>query len=422
MRRSALIVGLAVMLGSVAAVSLLGPAAVAGEKSAQASSESRQALATAQAKLAWRLIAAAAPGEESIVSPAGLASVFSIIGDGADAKMASAIVAALGFAGVDSATGLAALREARASLAAANSDSSIARDRIVFAPDRAPSPIVRARLDALGVAYSAADLSKPDAVKAVDDWVKDTTQGAIPEILGQPLDKPSFVALDALHFKAKWKSPSIRTPPATPRSSTPRKNRDGDDDAAAGALRAFRAEKDIVGVDLPFADERFSLVVVTSTEEPKSAKEFAGEADWLSGEGFAPRKGDLALPRFALDGRASLLPAGQVGLNEGLKSPTALAGFGAGVALSQIFQRTTIEVDEEGAEAAAATAIIVGRALEVADVLHMVVDKPFLFALRDRESGSFWSRVMSGVRRRGTRGKRGAIRRVMRNSVGCNGS
>ena len=46
-----------------------------------------------------------------------------------------------------------------------------------------------------------------------------------------------------------------------------------------------------------------------------------------------------------------------------------------------------IDADEEGAEAAAATAVIVGRSLEIDDAYHMVVDKPFLFALRDRQSG-----------------------------------
>jgi len=53
----------------------------------------------------------------------------------------------------------------------------------------------------------AADVSKPEGAKMVDDWVNDNTKGVIPEILGKPLDRPSFIALNALHFKAKWKEP-----------------------------------------------------------------------------------------------------------------------------------------------------------------------------------------------------------------------
>jgi serpin B len=157
---------------------------------------------------------------------------------------------------------------------------------------------------------------------------------------------------------------------------------------APEAQRAYRTEQNFIGVDLPFSDERFSLVVVTTTGKPLAAKDFAKTADWLSGAGFAQRKGDLALPRFKVSGRFELLPTlDAMGLDKGRRSASALEGFGKGTALSQVVQRAAIEVDEEGAEAAAATAITATRALEQDDSLHMVVDKPFVFALRDRESG-----------------------------------
>jgi len=130
------------------------------------------------------------------------------------------------------------------------------------------------------------------------------------------------------------------------------------------------------------------LIVVTSKGAPRAAKDFTGVSSWLSGEGFAPHKGDIALPRFSLRGEASLLRTlEKLGLAEGLKSPTALAAFGAGSTISQIEQRAMIDVDEEGAEAAAATAVVVGRSLEADDALHMVVDKPFIYALRDKATG-----------------------------------
>lgn len=65
----------------------------------------------------------------------------------------------------------------------------------------------------------------------------------------------------------------------------------------------------------------------------------------------------------------------------------ALAGFGQGMRLSAIVQRTMIDVDDEGAEAADATAILSTRALEADDAVHVVVDNPFIFALRDRTTG-----------------------------------
>jgi serine protease inhibitor len=46
-----------------------------------------------------------------------------------------------------------------------------------------------------------------------------------------------------------------------------------------------------------------------------------------------------------------------------------------------------IEIDEEGAEAAAATAAVASRMLEKRGCHHMVVDNPFVYALRDRATG-----------------------------------
>lgn len=153
-------------------------------------------------------------------------------------------------------------------------------------------------------------------------------------------------------------------------------------------IAVHRGEREFTAVDLPFADERFSLVVVTAAGRPLAAREFAAVAAWLSGAGFEQQAGELSLPRFSAAGREDLLKAvDALGLQEARRSPDALAAFGDGVRLSQVIQRTVIEVDEEGAEAAAATAIAGTRALVAGDVLRMVVDRPFVYALRDCTTG-----------------------------------
>ena len=404
MRRSIAIIALASALstatGAVLAQSNDAPpaqstpapstSAPSAPDSAAPNKETRAAIATAQAKLAWQLIKDAAPGVDPTISPAGLASVFSVLSDGADAKMKSAIVKAMGFeSSADAKLGLAALGAARQNATTADPAVFVSKDLIVFAPTAQPSPIFLAGLGALNVQYYVDDLSKMEAVKKIDGWVNDTTKGAIPEILGQPLEKADLVALNALHFKAKWATTfDPKSTVETPFTSADKKSDKVMMMHLPEAQQSFRQEKDLIAVDLPFAGDRFSLIVVTSTKAPKTAKEFSEAAMWLSGEGFGLHKGDISLPRFSLQASSSLLPTlEKAGLGDGLKSPTALAAFGAGAKLTQVAQRAMIDVDEEGAEAAAATAVIVGRSLEIDDAYHMVVDKPFLFALRDRQSG-----------------------------------
>ena len=74
-------------------------------------------------------------------------------------------------------------------------------------------------------------------------------------------------------------------------------------------------------------------------------------------------------------------------LDKARHAATALQGFAPGAMLSQVVQRAMIEIDEEGAEAAAATAVMSSRALGADEAIDMVVDKPFVYALRDKVTG-----------------------------------
>jgi serpin B len=86
-------------------------------------------------------------------------------------------------------------------------DSFRSASRIVFAPSSPPNRIMQAGFENLGIDYSIADLSDPEVAAKIDAWIKEVTNGAIPEILGGPIAKSSLVALNALHFKSRWKSP-----------------------------------------------------------------------------------------------------------------------------------------------------------------------------------------------------------------------
>jgi serine protease inhibitor len=145
---------------------------------------------------------------DATVSPASLVAAFGIVSQGADHAMKAAITRAPGFTPKQADTGLAALADVRGTLAKAG-DTFQSASRIVFAPSSPPNPIIQAGLENLGIDYSIADLSDPEAAAKIDAWIKEVTKGAIPEILGGPVAKSSFVALNALHFKSRWKSPSI---------------------------------------------------------------------------------------------------------------------------------------------------------------------------------------------------------------------
>jgi len=346
-------------------------------------------VAQSQATLAWKLLQPTKPGQDALVSPASLASAFAALDLAADARMKNAIFKTLGFQEPTPGDAEKQLFAARKTLADADPAVFVSADRLVFPPQTPPSAGFLADLDRHGVSHVAADTSKPEAIRAIDGWVNEITKGKIPQILGAPTPHPSFVSLNALYFKGKWDKPFDLKATAEAAFHTV-------DGAAAPvklmhlpiSRRQYRAEGEFVGVDLPFAGERYSLTVVTSTDKPRALAEFGAAASWLSGDGFASRDGDLALPRFSVQGKADLLPTLRPDLADGLKSPTALAALGSQMSIDAILQIAKIDIDEQGAEAAAATAIVMrALAMPPRNPLHVVVDKPYLFALRDNQSG-----------------------------------
>ncbi|MBO0751804.1 MAG: serpin family protein [Bradyrhizobiaceae bacterium] len=393
----------AIFLGATVMTALMAiptqPALAEAPAKGGATEAASDLVAAAQARLAFSLIEkiGSGAGQQATISPASLAAAFDLVSIGADPALKAAIAKVLGFPHDRADSGLAALAGIRAKLAAGG-DAFTFADRIVFSPSNPPTEALLASLAKSNVPFETVDLTTSEGAKKIDDWVKEVTNGKIPELLGGPVPNAAFAALNALHFKSRWKTPF------DPHATQPASFTGLDGKKAEVAMmrldkgtRAFRQEKfgerdnerNFVAIDLPFADERFSLVVVTTTGKPATAREFSPVGGWLSGgDRFKPHSGDLALPRFsAAAGQDLLKILDGLGLAKARKSPQALAGFGPGIDLSQVIQRTVIEVTEEGAEAAAATAVIGTRMLLSDDSIHMVVDKPFIYALRDKTTG-----------------------------------
>ena len=81
-------------------------------------------------------------------------------------------------------------------------------------------------------------------------------------------------------------------------------------------------------------------------------------------------------------------PLDGLGLRQARLASGSLKGFSAtSLTISRIFQKLELRMDEEGTEGAAATAVIATRSLASGPNFKMVVDKPFMFALRDQRTG-----------------------------------
>lgn len=253
--------------------------------------------------------------------------------------------------------------------------------------------------DALAVTLNFAD---PATVKAINNWCSENTEGMIDQIIKELTPDMVMVLVNALYFNADWESPF--KPEFT--SENVFHGSRGD------AKVPFMSQKSTFNyvayegnqlVQLPYKGGRYSMYVLL----PSPSMGADAAADYLTEDGvrevismMKPQKIDLRLPKFKMEYEASLVKTLQsMGVRSVFTNAADLTGIAHGpLAVSDVLQKTVVDVDEAGTEAAAVTAIMVKlTAARVDPVPVMNVNRPFYFMLADVDAGNvlFIGRVMN---------------------------
>ena len=330
-----------------------------------------------------------------VVSPASIASILSFVDLGAGNMMRSAIHRTLGFKPVTrrqkADEDMRALRSSVSAIIAKSAGDSPLALANLLAFDRAVRP---KQLALLGLSGAGADvlvdsLSNPDIVDRINRWVKDKTRDLIPSILEEAPETLGLVAINALYFKDKWQ---VQFNPAKTQTEQ-FQSLSGNVDVAMMhspiAKFAFRQDERFIASELGYAHDDFKLVVVTTKSAAVGPADFAPVTGWLGGHGFETRNGEIGMPKLSLSSVEELLrPLDAMGLRAARQRKDALEQFSdEDLVISRVVQKLELRLSEEGTEAAAATAVVTTRSLAPDDHVRMIVDKPFVFALRDRKTG-----------------------------------
>ena len=123
-------------------------------------------------------------------------------------------------------------------------------------------------------------------------------------------------------------------------------------------------------------------------------------ARWTSA--LAKRKVEVFLPRFKLSSEFSLRDVlASMGMTHAFDSRADFSGISTQekLAISAVLHKAFVDLNEEGTEAAAATAVVIARAMAVLPKPPVVfrADHPFLFLIVDNRTRSilFLGRVTS---------------------------
>lgn len=222
----------------------------------------------------------------------------------------------------------------------------------------------------------------------INAWCKENTNGKIESIVDKVEPYNMLFLINALYFKAPWRNP-FRSANTTRKAFTTEKGNVVNVEMMSQTLKTSYYIDDTVQIVTKPFKSRYDMLLVL----PRYGKSIDDALTHLTVRydscisDMERYNVELSMPKFKCEYKIILNDA----LCEmGMRRPFGNeAEFGrisnAPLHIDNVVQKTYINVDEEGAEAAAATAVSVGLMAmpERVKKATMTIDSPFLYAIRD---------------------------------------
>jgi len=252
--------------------------------------------------------------------------------------------------------------------------------------------------DAYGAEAFELSLRDPSSVARINAWVANKTAGKIDSILAELQPLAALVAVNAIYFKGKWTSPFesglTRVEPFYLRRGPALHLRFMRQSGTYDYLENPKFQ----AVRLPYGgEERVATYIFLPPQNVAFAsfQEMLTSAAWDEWmRSFRQMKGVVALPRFRAEYKCELNPAFRaLGMAQALDPDRArfdkIASPPPALWIDQVVHRALVEMNEEGTEAAAATAVAMCAASAIGKpekFFVMIVNRPFFFVIRDDPS------------------------------------
>lgn len=243
----------------------------------------------------------------------------------------------------------------------------------------------------------SADFNNPATVDLINNWVKQNTNSKIEKILDQISQEMIMYLINAIYFKGTWKYQFDKSQTSNYPFQVP--------DTKGIPLKMMMHETDLdyysgssyKAVDLPYGNNSYRMRIIL----PNSDTGVETVLQNLNPEEFSKISGNMTKQRCVL--RMPLFKLSyDILLNDVLKSIGMKKAFDPQQAdftninknkelfISQVKQKTFVDVNEEGTEAAAVTSIGVGTTSFGGNnrKIFIEVDRPFLFMIYESNSNT----------------------------------
>ncbi len=239
----------------------------------------------------------------------------------------------------------------------------------------------------------------------INDWISDQTEERIQDLIPQGAinSDTRLVLSNAIYFKATWLE-------SFEESLTEDKvfhGLDGEEfmtptmSLGSDASFPYYQGEGFQAVDLPYLGGQVSMLVLMPDQG-----NFMGFEESLNTEKLDQIIDDLVyqsmylkFPKFEFETEISLVTIlAQMGMPSAFSDSADFSGMTGqkDLFISDVFHKAFVSVDEDGTEAAAATAVLMSLTSAPENPLHLDVNRPFLFLIRDHQTNSilFMGRVV----------------------------
>lgn len=237
---------------------------------------------------------------------------------------------------------------------------------------------------------SALDFGNPTSVDTINEWVSYHTNDKINDLVNYISPSDVCFLINAVYFNGQWTQVFDRDNTRIKFFYLP--NGDYSECNMMNVYGVFNVIYDdkIIAAELPYGNKSFAMYVFMSRQRTQPLADFYEENllnHWpVVREKFLPDTTIIKLPQFSFENDYVLNDhLINMGLTEAFESSADFSKMGPGnLWISKVRQKTFIDVNEDGTEAAAATAISVTGSPSI----PYTFNRPFIYVIADRATGT----------------------------------
>lgn len=243
---------------------------------------------------------------------------------------------------------------------------------------------------------SSIDTEDRSAVSIINQWVAESTDGNISEVIDNISSQDMIYILNATYFKGNWKNDF--------NESKTKESLFFLEDGATEPISMMWQKTDLnyyngegfQFVELPYEDESYCMYILLpdSNKKVDETIENLNYSSWHFYKEKLSKKRNInfGMPRFHCEHAIKMKDLlGGMGLGKlFVRDKTDLSGITERkVAISEMMHKAAVDVDEKGTEASAATSLAISFTTLVEDnPFNLIVNRPFVFAIEEKKSNT----------------------------------